>query len=123
MNALVVSRRALRWILPLLLLWPAGCASPKINWAARVGVYTYDQAVLELGPPDKQAKLGDGTIVAEWLTRRGYSQVYIPYGAGAPLWNYYPLYPVYNQTYVPDDYLRLVFGPDGRLKSWKNIVK
>lgn len=28
-----------------------GCATNRINWAERVGYYTHDQAVLELGPP------------------------------------------------------------------------
>src|SRR5882757_1570315 len=47
----------------------AGCKStPKVDWDARVGSYTYDQAVTDLGPPDKQAKLTDGYTVAEWIT-------------------------------------------------------
>jgi hypothetical protein len=55
----------------------AGCATQKkIDWAGRIGNYTFDQAVTELGPPDKQAKLQDGTVVAEWLVRRGYTYVY-----------------------------------------------
>src|SRR4051812_26414170 len=54
-----------------------GCATaPKIDWNSRIGNYTYDQAVLELGPPDRMAPLTDGTKVAEWLTFRGYSQGY-----------------------------------------------
>ncbi len=54
----------------LLAALAVGCATSKIDWAGRVGTYTFDQAVLDLGPPDKQAKLTDGTVVAEWLTRR-----------------------------------------------------
>ena len=34
-----------------------------------MGVFTYDQAVTELGPPDKQAKLTDNQTVAEWVSR------------------------------------------------------
>jgi len=45
-----------------------GCATAQIDWNTRVGVYTYDQAIHELGPPDKQAKLSDGQNVAEWVT-------------------------------------------------------
>jgi hypothetical protein len=49
----------------------AGCATTKpIDWNSRVGSYTFDQAVTELGPPDKQAKLSDGRTVAEWITHR-----------------------------------------------------
>ncbi|HEV2434793.1 MAG TPA: hypothetical protein VG077_02235 [Verrucomicrobiae bacterium] len=49
----------------------AGCATTKpIDWSGRVGTYTFDQAVTEIGPPDKQAKLSDGRTVAEWITHR-----------------------------------------------------
>ncbi len=48
-----------------------GCATTKpIDWNSRVGTYTFDQAVTELGPPDKQARLSDGKTVAQWITRR-----------------------------------------------------
>ena len=47
----------------------AGCATHRIDWNARVGSYTFDQAVTDFGPPDKQAKLSDGRLVAEWITR------------------------------------------------------
>jgi hypothetical protein len=103
----------------------AGCATQKIDWAGRTGNYTLDQAVLEFGPPDKQAKLEDGTVVAEWLTRRGYRQVYPVggyYGHCAP-WYYGPFYPTYVDSYTPDYFLRLTFGPDGKLKAWKKFAK
>lgn len=100
----------------------AGCATQKVDWAGRVGQYTYDQAVLEIGPPDKQATLGDGTVVAEWLTRRGYvhaapTVVYSP-------WAYYgPYHPDYIETYAPDHFLRLTFGPDGQLRAWRKLAR
>jgi hypothetical protein len=48
-----------------------GCQTTRpIDWNSRVGIYTFDQAVTELGPPDKQAKLSDGKTVAEWITHR-----------------------------------------------------
>ena len=46
-----------------------GCVTHQINWNSRIGNYSYDQAVVDMGPPDKQAKLSDGKIVAEWITR------------------------------------------------------
>lgn len=115
-----------RWIstVALLVLLP-GCATSKIDWAARVGNYTYDQAITELGPPDREAKLSDGTIVADWITRRGYRYSY-PIGGYAwhcPPWYYTPFYPTYVESYAPDYYLRLTFGPDGKLKSWKKFAK
>lgn len=54
----------------------SGCRStPKVDWNTRIGTFTYDQAVAELGPPDKSAKLTDGRTVAEWVTgyKRGSS--------------------------------------------------
>ena|ERR1035437_8981485 len=47
----------------------AGCATHRIDWGSRLGNYTFDQAVTEFGPPDKQAKLSDGKTIAEWITR------------------------------------------------------
>jgi hypothetical protein len=47
----------------------AGCATHRVDWNVRVGNYTFDQAVTELGPPDKQAKLSNGKLVAEWISR------------------------------------------------------
>src|SRR5271154_141345 len=102
----------------------AGCASaPKIDWAARVGHYTYDQAVLELGPPDKVAKLDNGIIVANWITRPGYAYTSV----GPPVYGYYPggpiIAPAYAQGFVPALYLRLTFGRDGQLTEWKKYAQ
>ena len=53
-----------------LVVFVAGCAStPKVDWNSRVGTFTYDQAVTELGPPDRSSKLEDGTVVADWFHR------------------------------------------------------
>jgi hypothetical protein len=98
-----------------------GCSTPKIDWAKRIGNYTMDQAVLEFGPPDKQAQLQDNTIVAEWLMRRGHSYHY-------PLYGYYsgyygPGYPAYSEGYTPDSFLRLTFGPDGKLQAFKKFYR
>lgn len=102
-----------------------GCATPKQDWANRVGAYTFDQAVLELGPPDKQAELEDGTRVAEWLTRRGqpHSQPSFGYYGYQP-WGFYPpAYPAYVEFYTPDYWLRLIFSADGTLRAWKRFAK
>jgi hypothetical protein len=97
------------------------CATMRVDWSARVGHFSYDQAVLELGPPDKSATLKDGTVVAEWLTRRGYSYGYSVYGYSP--WYYGPFYPGYGEVNSPDYFLRLTFGPDGMLKAWKRFYK
>jgi len=113
------------WPLAVLLLLLAGCATNRIDWASHVGNYTFDQAVTEIGPPDKQARLGDGTMVAEWLTRRGYRHGFAttPYASGYPYGYCWPVYPSYVETYSPDYYLRLTFGPDGRLTAWKKLAR
>jgi hypothetical protein len=124
MDATVVHFRAVPWTLAVLLILFAGCATtPRIDWTSRIGVYTGDQAVLDMGPPDKQAKLADGTTVAEWLLRRGHEQVYATAGYGYPYWNYGPFYPTYIDSYSPDYFLRLIFGPDGKLKAWKKFAR
>ena len=94
----------------------AGCATtPKIDWQSRVGNYTYDQAVLDFGPPDKYAKLGDGTQVAEWLTSRGRSSGYSSYVGRNSVY--------YSDASSPDYYLRLSFDASGRLQSYKKYAK
>src|SRR5580765_1368059 len=103
----------------------AGCATQRVNWAARIGHYTYDQAVEEIGPPDKESRLQDGTVVAEWLTQRGYRSAYVTgghYGWHHPYGFYGPYSPGYIESYSPDYFLRLTFGPDGQLKGWKKIA-
>jgi hypothetical protein len=101
-----------------LALWAAGCATAKVDWNGRVGHYSYEQAVLEMGPADKQAKLADGVIVAEWLVNR--SSTYL-YGIPGP---YGPYYSGYVTSYTtPARWLRLMFGADGQLKEWKKYYK
>ena len=58
-------------ILALATALMVGCKTTKpIDWNSRVGTYTFDQAVTELGPPDKQTTLSDGKLVAQWITHR-----------------------------------------------------
>ncbi len=101
----------------------AGCATMGKTWDPRVGHYTYEQAVVELGPPDKQERLGDGTLVAEWLTQQSRVYYHADYGAiGYPY--YYGTYiPNYTVSQSPAYFLRLIFGADNRLQSWKQVTK
>lgn len=100
-----------------------GCTAPRVDWQARVGHYTRDQAITDLGPPDKTATLTDGTIVDEWLTRS--SRVIVaPEPYFLPPGSYFgPATPVYTESYVPAYFLRLTFSPDGILKAWKSFAK
>ena len=121
--ALFKARPRWKWLAPMLaVLVLAGCATPKIDWSARVGNYTYDQAVTEMGPPDKCVKLTDGTIVADWLTQHAQTVVAAePYFA--PPGTYLgPLTPMRTETYYPAEYLRLTFGADGKLKAWRRVA-
>jgi len=48
-----------------------GCKTTRpIDWNSRIGTYTFDQAVTELGPPDKETTLSNGELVAQWVTHR-----------------------------------------------------
>ncbi|HXT39774.1 MAG TPA: hypothetical protein VN887_07110 [Candidatus Angelobacter sp.] len=69
-----------------------GYAGMWIEWISRIGVCNSDQAVIGLGPPDKSAKLTDGTVVAERMMRRGCSGglVRTSYGCDSPYCYYKP---------------------------------
>jgi hypothetical protein len=115
-----IRRFALHAVAPMLLgLLVAGCASgKKIDWNTRVGSYTMDQAILEFGPPDKQAELSDGSLVAEWETSRGYV---VP---GRPIMGRYrdPVFYSPEMT-SPSRFLRLVFDKDKKLTDSKTFAK
>ncbi|MBC8096326.1 MAG: hypothetical protein H7Y43_10975 [Akkermansiaceae bacterium] len=98
-----------------------GCKStPKVDWAGRVGIFTYDQAVTELGPPDKTATLSDGRKVADWVQRSrggglslglgtGFSSGGAGVGVGQSV-----------GTGRRDRVLRLTFDTENRLTAWSN---
>ncbi len=49
-----------------------GCATtPRVDWDSRIGNFTYDQAVSQLGQPAHHEVKADGTQSAEWITERG----------------------------------------------------
>jgi hypothetical protein len=109
-----------------LLVWLTSCATaPKIDWNSRIGTYTSDQAVLELGPPDRSATLTDGTKVVEWLTSHGRIYGYSDFGGSYYPYHYYsgPLIHNYSMSRGPDYYLRLTFAPEGKLQSWARVAR
>lgn len=110
----------------LCLVWLAsGCASRKIDWESRVGRASYDEIVLEMGPPDKVATLSDGTLVGEWVVVRGRTYaVYNPtlYHYRRP-YSYGGFGTTVDLTESPDTLLRLTFGPDKRLSAWKQLYR
>ncbi len=100
----------------------AGCKStPKVDWDGRVGSYTYDQAVTDLGPPNKRARFTDGHTVAEWITKRrsgsgfNFGTGYISGGGGSST----------SVSIGPgagfdddDQILQLTFGTNSVLTAW-----
>ena len=125
MKAICTRRTWGKWLAPTLAsLVLAGCVTtPKIDWKARVGNYTHDQAVVEFGPPDKSATLTDGTVIADWLTRRART-IAAPEPYLLPPGTYWgPFTPMDSETRVPAQYLRLTFGADGELKAWKEVAR
>jgi len=106
-----------RFTLLALTLLLTGCATTRVDWNARVGSFTYDQAVVELGPPDKTAKLTDGQTVAEWISRYAAPGTvlvgggYYPGPAGVSVMQTSPSY--YESK------LLLTFGTNNVLAAWK----
>ncbi|HXF09878.1 MAG TPA: hypothetical protein VN625_03775 [Desulfuromonadaceae bacterium] len=100
----------------------AGCATQKVNWQTRVGTYTYDQAIQDFGPPDKSAQLEDGSTVSDWMIREGHT-VIAPRPYMSPIDGFGPASAGYSQTYIPSYYMRLTFGPDKKLKEFKNFSR
>jgi len=94
-----------------------GCkTTTAADWNSRVGTYTYNQAVLDLGPPSKQINLKDGRIVAQWITLHGNNG--FAAGGGFGNGNYgMGAGQTISQSYK-DHVLELTFGPDGKLVSW-----
>lgn len=93
-----------------------GCASSKrVNWEARVGNYTYDQVITELGPPDKQTTLSDGRIIADWVTRRSHNSVGIGTGIGM---GGVGVGVGQSVSSGKNHVLRLTFRNDGQLEAW-----
>ena len=111
--------------LPLLLLAAVvvltGCSStPKVDWNTRIGNYTYDQAVAEKGPPDKSAKLTDGSTVAEWYIKPSSS---MSFGVGTGYYSRGSSVAVGQSvgSSPSGQYLRLTFAPDGKLTKWERV--
>jgi len=104
-------------VLFLVVAFIAGCkTAPTVDWNSRVGVYTFDQAVADMGPPYKQAKLSDGKNVDQWITLHGSNGFFVNGGFGS---GNYGMGAGQNfaQSYK-DHVLELTFGTDGKLVSW-----
>ncbi len=115
-------KRRFSSIAVLSLLWLlTGCVHP-VDWKNRIGSYTYDDAVRELGPPDKKETLSDNTLVAEWETARGFTRV--SYEALYPYHRFEPIRTVeFNTMSTPDTFVRLTFDPARKLTLYKRLYR
>ncbi len=104
-----------------------GCAGPKIDWNTRVGSYTFDDAVREMGPPERQATLSDGSKVVDWVTDRGFRNGTFGFGSRFYYPGRYGYYDPFLSTQVetrsPDRIVRLTFTADGKLKEAKRVIQ
>ena len=118
MKAKIFSQMTICLLLALLGFAAAGCkSSPKIDWNSRVGTYTYDQAVVELGPPDRSTPLSDGKLVADWI-KHSNSSVSFGVGTGYIGSSTAGGVGVGTTTGYGDKILRLTFGADHKLLLW-----
>ena len=108
-----------------------GCkTAPKIDWQSRIGQWTYDDVVKDMGPADKRETLSDGTKVAEWQVQKGttvpryemigyyddFAYPNYPYQRGSLIRSRY--YQGYRaDVHFPDRAVRMIFKPDGTLES------
>ena len=103
-------------VLLLVTAFLAGCATtPPVDWSRRVGNYTFDQAVAELGQPDRLAKLSDGRTVAKWMARPnagGRLKTGMSYYGSTGFSSGQAITPAANQI------LQLTFDPTGKLIDW-----
>ena len=74
-----------------------GCNMTNLNdtWSARIGNYTYSEAITQFGPPDKNESLGNDSLVTTWIRSWDYRS--IRYGSN----------------------LHLVFNKNMILKKWR----
>jgi hypothetical protein len=94
-----------------------GCQTLKpVDWNSRVGHYTHDQAVNELGTPNRQVKLSDGKVVSKWFVQPPVAPRFNSgmtdygnngFGAGQTI-----------GTSRNDQMLQLTFGTNGTLTAW-----
>lgn len=125
MNAKITISTARAALLGLALCLAAtlfiGCATTKkVDWNRRIGNFSYQQAVAEMGPPDKSTALTDGRVVAEWTTRRGSGPTF---SLGTGFYGSHTGVGVGQSFGGGERSLRLTFGPDGKLAEWKKLTR
>ncbi len=105
----------------VLMSFTACKTTPKIDWASRIGVFTFDQAVTELGPPDKMTTISTGRV-ADWVTGRNRGPTFSlgvgSYGSGGGVG-------VGTGTggNITEKVLPLTFNEEDKLVAWENPTR
>jgi hypothetical protein len=96
---------------------------PNINWNERIGSYTYEQALAELGRPNVIAESSEGRT-ADWILSQS-PQMSFGFGVGHGVYGSHVGTGVGVGTSVTPpphgEYLHLTFDPEGKLKSWSRV--
>ena len=105
-------------VLFLAIAFFAGCATaPPVDWNSRVGNYTYAQAIHELGPPNREARLSNGSAMFKWFSQptigAGYGTGMANNGMNNGFGAGQNISPGFN-----DQYLQLTFDTNGVLNAW-----
>jgi len=120
----------LAWLSLIVSVFLAGsCASgPKarintIDWGSRIGTYTYEEALAELGEPNVIGESGEA-MIAEWVVRRS-PMVSFGFGFGTGSHGHHTGTGVGVGTSVTPppsgEYLHLRFDKDGKLAEWTRV--
>jgi hypothetical protein len=116
MNSVV--KCSLQAVLFFTVAFVTGCATaPPVDWNSRVGNYTYNQAVHELGPPNRQARLSNGSMVFKWFLQPNGGN---GFGAAMPnngINNGFGVGPNISPGFS-GRYLQLTFDAKGVLTDW-----
>jgi hypothetical protein len=116
-------------LLIVLVLLAGGCASRTkaivmdIDWGSRIGTYTYEEALAELGEPDVIGQSSEGKI-AEWVLQRS-PNVSFGFGLGGGSFGRHTSTGMGVGTTVSPppsgEYLHLRFDKDGKLAEWTKV--
>ena len=108
-------------LLAVLAVANPGCAS-KPDWNQRVGTFTFDDAVRELGPPVSSSPLSDGSTVAEWFLKYG---AQMSFGFGSSMYGPSGGVGAGQTVSTPPKahFLRLTFNPEGKLQRWEKFTR
>ena len=120
----------LRCLLLIALALLAGsCASgtkatvKNVDWGSRIGTYTYQEALAELGEPDVIGQSSEG-MISEWVLQRspGFS---FGFGFGSGSYGHHSATEAGVGASVSPppsgEYLHLRFDKDGKLAEWTKV--